>query len=643
MCGIAGSVNWANEAELLRMTQIQAHRGPDDQGVFWSVTPDGTRVGLGSRRLAILDLSAAGRMPMSSEDGLVTIVYNGEVYNYPDLRHELEERGRRFRSGSDVEAILYLYEEMGAACLSRLNGMFAMAIWDGRRNELFLARDHFGIKPLYYCDLPGRLAFASEVKALLTLPECPRALDINALSQFLTMLWVPDPATAFQGIHKLPAGHYATYRAGRLDVRQYWDLSFPPAEGPYVTDGPRLAAEFRERFDLAVRGQMLSDVPIGAFLSAGLDSSSIVSAMAKATSAPVRTYTIAFPDTARRGETLDDTDVAARTAARFGCLHEQIVVEPEVVDLLPKLIYHMDEPIADPAILTAYLVCREAKKSSTVLLSGVGGDELLAGYRKHVAHGIAAAYRHLPAALRQRAIEPAVAALPALRGTPFKGAVRLLKKFVRSASLPPEDRFLMDSVYCTEALKRDLLVPQLADAVLQRDPFERHRGYFAKVRHADFLNQMLYLDTKVFMVSLNLCYNDKMSMASSVEVRVPFLDVPLTEWVARKVPPSAKLAGRTTKALLRRAMTCVLPDEVLRQPKAGFGAPIDRWLSRDLRPMMDDLLSENAIRRRGVFQPAAVRCLIDEHMSGRADHAFQIWQLLTLELWHQTFIDTIPS
>jgi asparagine synthase (glutamine-hydrolysing) len=640
MCGINGLINWGDSATLARMTNIQAHRGPDDHGTWETRLPDGTWVGLGSRRLAILDLSPAGHMPMTTEDGRLTIVYNGEVYNHLQLRKELEHLGHSFRSNGDTETVLKLYQEYGPESVRRLNGLFSFAIWDRREEQLFLARDHFGIKPLYYCREPDRLAFASEVKALFELPDIRREIDLKALNQYLTFLWVPDPATMFDGIMKLPAGHYAIYKNGHFNITEYWDLKFPSRQHRFNASEAELAAELRERFIASVKAQMLSDVPLGAFLSAGLDSSSIVAAMAQSSPAPVRTYTIAFPNKYRRGElTLDDTNVARRTAEHFGCLHTEIVVEPDVVDLLPKLVWHMDEPVADPAIITAYLVNREARKTVTVLLSGVGGDELFAGYRKHKAHALAEQYRRMPAVLRRKIVEPAVLALPAMRGTPVKGYVRLAKKMARSGSLNSRDRFLMDSTYLNEHQLEHLYSPATRERMNGGRAWSRHLDYFNRVEDADFLNQMLYLDTKAFMVSLNLTYNDKMSMASSVEVRVPFLDWELAEWVAENVPPNLKLHKGTTKHILREAVRPMLPREVLEQKKAGFGAPADYWLAHDLREMVDDLLSERKLAERGLFNPAAVRRLVDEQRSGREDWSLQLWQFLTFELWMQTFID----
>jgi asparagine synthase (glutamine-hydrolysing) len=641
MCGISGLANWGNAETLVRMTQVQSHRGPDDFGTWERHFPDGGYIGLGSRRLAILDLSPDGHMPMSNEDGTVWITYNGEIYNFADLRRELESKGHRFRSHTDTEVVIHLYEEYGADCLNRVNGMFAFAICDLRGNspKLFLARDHFGVKPLYYCERGGKLAFASEVKGLLAVPGIEAGMSLEALDQYLKFLWVPDPLTMFEGIRKLPAGHYAWSQGGRLEIEQYWDLTFPPKEHRFDRREAGLAREIKERFCASVERQMVSDVPIGAFLSAGLDSSSIVAAMAR--KQPVRTYTITFPKKYRVGETtIDDPAVPARLARKLGCEHCEIVVEPDVVDLLPKLTWHMDEPTADPAIIAAYLVCREARRQSTVLLSGVGGDELFAGYRKYVAQALAVEYRRLPRALRSLA-EGAAFALPALRGTGIKGAVRMAKKWARSAGLDPVSGFIGNCTYLGDEERRALYQPEFTQAANGNAEI-RHRAAFANMSDVEFLNQMLYVDSKIFMPTLNLTYNDKMSMASSVEVRVPFLDRELAEFVAWNVRPEWKLRGKwrpVTKYIFREAMRGILPDEVLGQPKAGFAAPVDYWLANELRPMVDDLLSENQMRKRGMFRPEVVHRYVDEHRRGAEDWSMQIWQFLTLEIWMQLFMD----
>ena len=644
MCGISGLMNCGDTNALVRMTNVQTHRGPDDSGFWERHFPDGGYIGLGSRRLAILDLSTDGHMPMSNEDGSVWITFNGEIYNFADLRRDLEGKGHRFRSHTDTETIVHLYEEYGPDrfkdCLNRLNGMFALAICDlrGASQKLFLARDHFGIKPLYYFERGGKLAFASEIKALLEVPGIEANMNMEALGQYLTFLWVPDPLTMFEGIRKLPAGHFGLWQRGEFKIEQYWDLTFPPVEHSFERKEDDLADEIRQRFCASVEQQMVSDVPIGAFLSAGLDSSSIVAAMAQ--KQPVRTYTITFPEKYRVGETtIDDPGVPQRLARKLGCEHHEIVVEPDVIGLLPNLTWHMDEPTADPAIITAYLVCREARKQATVLLSGVGGDEIFAGYRKHAAHTWAEEYQRVPAFARSL-MERSLSGLPSLRGTRMKGSLRLAKKMARSAALSPAEAFIRNGTYLDARQKTDLFALESQQA--SGNPVGQHLAAFDKVRHAGFLNQMLYLDTKIFMPTLNLTYNDKMSMASSVEVRVPFLDRELAEFVAWNVRPEWKLKGKwrpVTKYIFRKAMRSMLPDEVMRQPKAGFAAPVDYWLAHDLRPIVDDLLSESQVRRRGLFRSDVVRRYIDEHRRGAEDWSMQIWQLLTLEIWMQLFLD----
>jgi len=521
--------------------------------------------------------------------------------------------------------------------------MFAFAIWDSSKKTLFLARDHFGIKPLYYIVRGSQLAFASEAKAFTVLPDHCLEVDTSSLDQYMTFLWVPEPRTIYTDISKLPAGHFAEWKDGRLSLEKYWEPTWPQKNYLYPISSDEMVEGVRHHFKRAVKEQLLSDVPLGAFLSAGLDSSSIVAVMSEVSSHPPFTYTIGFEQKYSRGEmTLDDIEVAKRTAAHFGCRQTTIIVDPEVTELLPKLIYHMDEPVADPALITAYLVCAEAKKEVTVLLSGVGGDEVFGGYRKYYAHYWARLYRFMPKWWRRTVFEPAILSLPSLEASQFKGIMRLAKKMARSASLSDRDAFVMNSVYCDESLKNQLYQPWLKNDLAQSDSLHHHMALFDEVRDVDFLNQMLHLDTKAFMPSLNLAYNDKMSMASSVEIRVPFLDKDLFEFVAWNVPPSMKISGRLkpeTKYVLRKAMASCLPREVLRQKKAGFGAPISRWLRVDLRDMVNDILSPACIRSRGFFEPRGVQDLLDSFYAGRYDWSYQIWQLLTFELWARQFID----
>lgn len=643
MCGIVGAINWGDAISLERMNDAQRHRGPDDGGQWETRLSDGTWIGLGSRRLSIRDLSPAGHMPMSTPDGRCTIVYNGEVYNYPELRSRLEAAGYIFRSHSDTEAVLYLYHQLGPDCVKHLNGMFAFAVWDREREQLFMARDQLGIKPFYYSWRGNKFAFASEIKALLELPDQNRDLNLEALHEYLTFLWVPDPLTMFDGVSKLPAGYSAIYRRGKLELSRYWDLQLPEAGHTFPCREADLAAELRERFTDIVQRQMVSDVPLGAFLSAGIDSTCIVAAMSRVSDRPIRTFTITFPSRYRNSTNFfDDAAVARRTAKHLGCIHTEIETEPNVAELLPRLVWQMDEPIADPAILTCYLVNREARNNNiTVLLAGNGGDELFAGYRKYLAHFVGQRYRMIPGFMRRRIIEPVISGLPTFSGHSVGRYVHFAKKMARSGSLPPQERFIKHSEYLSDEQKLNLYSAPLRDQLSGINPRDRHFEHFREVEHADFLNQMLYVDTKTFLVSLNLTYNDKMSMANSVEVRVPFLDKDLVQWAMSNVPPKLKLHGRGTKHILRQSMLDFLPQEVLRQPKAGFGAPVDQWLPEQLREMVEDLLGENSVRQRGLFSAETVRSIIDQQRSGQADWAYQIWQLLTLELWMRSYVDSV--
>ncbi|MFI5212900.1 MAG: asparagine synthase (glutamine-hydrolyzing) [Gemmatimonadales bacterium] len=645
MCGIAGAVGWEDRTIPSRMAALLAHRGPDGAGELSDCTPSGVPVHLAHRRLAIIDLSPAGRQPMFDRNGGSWIVYNGETYNFPGLRQDLEARGETFSSHSDTEVVLRLFGREGPDAFRRLNGIFALAVWDPRRGRLTLARDHFGVKPLYYYHDPasGRLAFASEIKALFAIPDVPRRFDAKALPAYLTFNWVPEPETMFAGIHKLPAGHFAVWEDGKLRIEQYWDLAMPAADHHFPDSAERLTEETRERLSTAVLEQMLSDVPVGAFLSSGLDSSAVAAFMVRDRTHPVSTYTITFPPRHLVGEvTTDDPAIARRFAAQLGTTHHEMVVEPDVAGLLPKLVWHLDEPVSDPAVITAFLVAEAARPTTTVLLSGIGGDELFAGYRKHQAYFLARRYQRMPRVMRERLLEPALRALPSLRGTPLKGYVRLAQKMARSGGLPAREQFLLNCTYFDADERAGLLAPDLRAATRGIDPYRGHNALFDRVAHADFLNQMLYLDMKTFLVSLNLLYNDKMAMASSVETRVPYLSVPLAEFAAARIPPSLKLRGRVTKAVLRDAVKDLLPPEVLRARKAGFGAPTDYWLARELQPMVDDLLSPERVRRRGLFNPAAVAQLVQDQRSARVDCSLKIWQLLTLELWFTTFLDQDP-
>jgi asparagine synthase (glutamine-hydrolysing) len=613
-----------------------AHRGPDDEGVYVAETSRQERVGLGHRRLSIIDLSPAGHEPMSDNKGVVWLTYNGEIYNFKEIRNQLKALGHQFKSNTDAEVIIYAYLEWGYECLTRFNGMFAFAIWDARDESLFLARDRLGIKPLYYSQTPAGFAFASEIKALLAVPEHQREVDLVALDQFLTFLWTPGSRTLFSNVFKLPPAHYLVYKNNNIDVSEYWDVSFDEDDSLSESEWTE---RVREQVSRSVRAQMLSDVPLGAFLSGGIDSSTIVALMCGVSDAKPTTYTFGFRTEDLRYDIIeDDVKYARLVGEHFATDYHESFLEPEVMQLLPKLVYHLDEPVADPAIITSYLICRAARERLTVLLSGMGGDEVFAGYPRHAAVRIAEAYNLIPSFLAR----PVVDALPGARPGRFTALFRNTKKLARSAALPERERYLGFGTYFNEREKRDLYAGELAGAARDFEAYEVHKKFFDRVAGQAFVNQMLYVDLKTFLPCLNLTYTDKTSMASSVEVRVPLLDHELVELSAR-IPAQLKLKGLTRKYILKCAAERWLPREIVHRRKAGFSAPIRAWLARDLRGLVEDLLSESNITKRGYFEYGYVRQLIDDNLSGREDNSLKVFQLLTLELWHRTFIDNASA
>ena len=658
MCGIAGIISPNPERRIGAMLASIEHRGRDDEGVWTSPSVDaaGRSACLGHRRLSIIDTSEAGHQPMQYADGRYSVTFNGEIYNYRELRRELEGLGHRFRTDCDTEVLLAAYAEWGTSALARLNGMFAFALWDGDEHELILARDRLGIKPLYYAfgahgenganahaagasNVDARsFVFASEIKAILATGLVERALDVEALNQYLTFLWTPDPHTVFRGIYKLPPAHLLVWRAGEIQVREWWDVSFDEIEEDKSVEWWR--ERVLETLERVVGMEMVADVPLGAFLSGGVDSSSIVALMNRHSDGRrISTYTVGIEQADLRYDIIPDD---ARWARQVGKLldtdYHELMLRPDVCDLLPKLVYHMDEPVADPAVITSYLVSRAARETLTVLLSGVGGDEVFAGYPRQLAMRLAGALDPVPAFLRRPLMSTLSNALPGGLPGKFTAPLRNAKKFARSAALDFEDRYLGFGTYFTDAARRRLYTDDLNDATRDFDAYREHRRHFARVADAAPLNRLLYVDLKTFLPCLNLAYTDKTSMAATLEVRVPFLNVELVELAAR-MPVNLKLRGLKRKYILKRAAESLLPRDVVWRKKAGFGAPVRSWLRGALRPMVEDLLSEQTVRRRGLFRPSEVRRIIDANLSGREDYNLQVFQLLTLELWQRTFTD----
>jgi asparagine synthase (glutamine-hydrolysing) len=647
MCGIAGLITQNTEARIGAMLKAIEHRGRDDEGVWTSsaISKEGQRVCFGHRRLSIIDPSSAGHQPMLSHDGRYVLILNGEIYNYRELREQLATKGHQFHTQTDTEVLIAAWSEWGTDCLAKLNGMFAFALWDDSARALFLVRDHVGIKPLYYaqCQKPDRqggqlsFAFASEVKSILASGLIKAKLDHESLNQFLTFLWSPDPNTLFKDIKTVPPGHFAKWHDGELSVHQWWDISFDEIE-----EGKSerwWQEQVLDTLDRVVKLEMVADVPLGSFLSGGVDSSVIASMMKHHSHGRrIGTYTIGMAAEDLRYDIIpDDIEWARKVNQQLETDYHEIILQPDVTELLPKLVYHMDEPAIDMAIPT-YLISRAARETMRVMLSGMGGDEVFAGYPRQMAMKIAGAFDPVPQLLRRPAMRALEYALPGGMPGRLTAPLRNAKKFARSAALDFENRYLGFETYFTDQAKQRIYSDHLREETRDLDAYHAHRRYFARVKNAAPLNQLLYVDMKTFLPCLNLMTTDKTSMAANLEVRVPFLNQEMLRLAAR-MPAELKLKGLKRKYILKKAAERLLPREVVWRKKAGFGAPIRSWLRGALRPMVDDLLSDETIKRRGLFQADEVQRIIDANLSGREDYNLQVFQLLNLELWMRAFID----
>lgn len=645
MCGIAGIVSIDPEQYVTRMLESIAHRGRDDEGVWISSPIDDSsrKVCFGHRRLAIIDTSPAGHEPMLSSDGRYVITFNGEIYNFRELREQLHSLGHVFKTKTDTEVLLAAFSEWGDSCLPRLNGMFAFAIWDTQERALTLARDHVGIKPLYYSHLTGNadvshsFIFASEVKAILATGLLRAELDPQALHEFLTFLWTPDPNTLFANVKTVPPGHVLKFKDDRLELKQWWDVSFEDVDE--TKDESWWQERVLETLDRVVKLEMVADVPLGAFLSGGLDSSGIVAMMERHSNGRrVGTYTVGIERTDLRYDIIpDDVRWARRVNEQLQTDYREIMLQPAVADLLPKLVHHMEEPPIDMAI-PSYLISSAARESLTVMLSGMGGDEVFAGYPRQLAMKLAGAFDPVPDLLRRPLMKTVAEVLPGGLPGRFTAPLRNAKKFARSAALGFEDRYLGFGTYFSDKAKHRVYTDDWRNLTQEFDAYATHRSYFAKVANVSPLNRLLYVDLKTFLPCLNLMTTDKTSMAVNLEVRVPFLNREMIEMAAR-MPPKLKLRGLKRKYILKRALENVLPKDVVWRKKAGFGAPIRSWLRGPLRPLVSDLLSEETIRRRGLFRHKEVMRIVDNNISGREDNNLQVFQLLGLELWHREFVD----
>lgn len=625
MCGIAGFVGAehgavADAGTVHRMCQTIAHRGPDDEGIYVKGP-----VGLGMRRLSIIDL-AGGHQPVHNEDKTIWVVFNGEIYNFPALRQDLENQGHRFYTNTDTEVIVHLYEDYGSECVRKLRGMFAFAIYDERNRSLLLARDRLGIKPLHYAFFEGRLFFGSEIKAILAATPELAQIDGSALLHYFRFSYIPDPLTAFVGIRKLPPGHLLEFVNGKIKIHRYWDLP------PYGTHEPASEEECLEELEHklaeAVRIRLISDVPLGALLSGGTDSSTVVALMARASSKPVKTFSIGFMP-----EDYNEAPYARKVAERFGTEHHELVIEANIERTLDQLTSQIEEPFADSSMLPTYFISCLARKHVTVALSGDGGDELFAGYDRYRVNMHRAAFDHIPAWAGRWYRNQVYPLLPhSIRG----------RKFAYNITLPSEERYLDGISFLAprdrdRSLFSDEFMNSTAVSVFPLDLF---REYLDKAPAHDQLSRLLYLDTKTYLPADILTKVDRMSMATSLEVRVPILDHQFVEWVTG-LKAQWKLRGTSQKYILRKLAERVgVPREVLYRRKQGFALPLEHWMRNELKQELPRLLLDSVSLQRGYFRPQAVRQLMDEHIRGVRNHSGELWQLLVFELWHRNYLSS---
>jgi asparagine synthase (glutamine-hydrolysing) len=607
------------------MTDVLKHRGPDDRGVWRD-----RGVAFGFRRLSIIDL-ATGSQPMSNEDGSVWVVFNGEIYNFQSLRHRLEGNEHVFRTTSDTEVIVHLYEDEGVRCFERLRGMFAIAIWDSRERRLVLARDCMGVKPLVYRHEPGRLAFASELKSLLQLPDVPRELDATALDHYLTLQYVPHPRTIFRGIEKLPPAHFAVWQDDRLTLHRYWELDFnreePLSEAQYCE---RLRATLTEATQL----RMIADVPLGAFLSGGIDSTITVGLMQQAADHPVKTYSIGFSVAA-----FDETRYARIAATHLKTDHHEFVVEPNCVEILPRLVWHYDEPFADSSAIPTYYVSKLTREHVTVALTGDAGDELFAGYPRYRAVKLAGYFDRLPSAARAAIASPLWQYLPA--SVRQKSKRRRFKKLVAHLRESPERRYARWVTIFDEPARADLYADDFITQLEDDDPTDLLLASFARSRHRDIVSRTSFVDLESYLPCDILTKVDIASMANSLECRSPFLDHHVVE-LAVAMPMSLKMPRLTGKHILKRTFPDLLPREIVRRPKMGFGVPLDSWFRGELAGLLREILLDPLTLGRGYFRPQAIERLVLDHQSSRWDHSNRLWALLFFELWHRMYMDAVP-
>jgi asparagine synthase (glutamine-hydrolysing) len=628
MCGITGIVqsdrSEIDSSLLGRMCNAIRHRGPDDDGFYINGS-----VGLAMRRLAIIDVKG-GQQPIHNEDRTAWIVFNGEIYNYRELRAKLEKLGHKFYTNSDTEAIIHAYDRYGADCPNHLRGMFAFAIWDERTQELFLARDRVGKKPMLYAHMNGRFIFASEFSALLLHPDVSRDVDREAIHYYLSFMAVPAPLTAYRSIRKLQPGHSLRYRKsdGEITTHRYWQPNFTRKTKLSEAEAGERAVELLRD---AVRVRLMSEVPLGAFLSGGIDSSAVVALMSEESSEPVKTFSIGFEE-----QDFSELHHARRVAEYVGAEHHEFVLRPDAMEVLPLLVEHYGEPYADSSAIPTYYVSRETRRHVTVALNGDGGDECFAGYERYAAMRLAERIRKVPGVMRGSLMQNVIRLLPSseLR----RGRVRDLKRFLEAASLAPVERYLRWVSVLDRKTKAGLYTDEMMHETRNFDPANWLSPWFAAANGSGVVDASLLADTMTYLPNDLLVKVDIASMAVSLEARSPFLDHHVIEFAA-SLPENLKLRGLTTKYLLKRVLRKLVPLENLNRPKMGFGVPIGQWFRGSMREFLrEQLLSERSLAR-GIFKPSEVARMYEMHARGERDYAHQLWALLMLELWFQRFID----
>jgi len=632
MCGITGLVHYDSERPvdpeiLAGMSQVIRHRGPDSDGFYLR-----GHVGLAIRRLAVIDL-VAGDQPLSNEDGSVWLVFNGEIYNYQELRSQLQKKGHHFRTHSDTETIVHLYEENGTACVDSLRGMFAFALWDQRRRRLLLARDRLGKKPLYYAEHDGTLLFGSELKCLLEYPGFPRRPDLTAIHHFLGLQYVPDPLSAFQGVQKLPAAHRLVWENGEIQVERYWDLNYGPKIEKPAAD---LQEELLERLEEAVRIRMVSDVPLGVHLSGGIDSSVVTAMAAKLTSRPVKTFSIGFEE-----ERFSELPYARLVAEMYGTEHHEFIVRfGDIPELIQKLVRQFDEPFADPSAIPVYLLAERTREHVTVALNGDGGDELFAGYVRYGLDRYAEAYRRLPALLGQKAFPALLACLKQPLDRPGEGNwVAGVKRLAQASRTSRKANILRWGSYFSSSMKdrlwKDAVRPEIKNSQTLTE--EWLSNVFDRASADSALDRTLYVDTTTYLPGDLLVKADRMTMAHSLEARSPFLDQEFQSWAVR-LPERYKWNGQTHKYLLKRACAKLLPPKLLTRGKQGFGIPLGAWIQGPLRKWVQQLLLDPQARIGAYFKYDSIDHLFQEHLRGRESHANRLWALAMLEIWLREYL-----